>query len=324
MFVLLMLAPYGWAQEQSEHERILRDAGRIIAYEYAEKDTRVYLCPQHGGLQLWDVGKEELIKDLKPDSPAPMRSPQLTKDGRRLFALSGIMLTCLDLKKNEWSKQGAVSGIPKKRLPSGSPQSALVLEPRGRWMFLGGIGGRVVQIDPKDTSLRPKVTARLQSDLILTMAADPSMKKIAVGADNQRIRIMLTSSMKWKAEMEGHEGAVNSLAFDSKGKLLASGSSDRTVRLWSPNSGKMKAKLEGHEDAVTAVIFQPKGNLLISGDASGKVKVWNWKEEALVMDLDLSIGKRVEEFSFSKDGKRLTAAGIGDGLVVWDMDVLLD
>lgn len=68
---------------------------------------------------------------------------------------------------------------------------------------------------------------------------------LAVGTEAHEIRVMDASSMKWEAELEGHEEAITCLAFDPKGKVLTSTAADRTVRIWSPSKAKVLHVLSG-------------------------------------------------------------------------------
>ena len=319
-YLVLGNCPEG--RSQPETERLLAGSGRIVAVSFTAKGKEVYLCPESKGLEHWEVESAKKLRSVGEDAPWPFRSPQLTEDGEYLFVTCGDALYPFEPKE---LVRGNAPGLAGRGLrlgkTAGEPPSAFVLDPKGRFVILGGHKGNMSRFDPKAKPFMANMTSKLDAGEIHAMAMDRSAKSIVVGGDNGRIRTMTTNNMKWNKELEGHQQAVLSLCYDSKGKYVASSSADHTVRVWLSSSGKQKAMLEGHDAPVTAVIFHPDGKHVISGDATGAIKVWEWGKEELTRDLELPEDSDggVEQLVVSPDRKSLFVAGCGHGLLLWDL-----
>jgi WD40 repeat protein len=81
--------------------------------------------------------------------------------------------------------------------------------------------------------------------------------------------------------LNGHDGAVNSLSFSPDGKLLVSGSSDRSLKLWELNGGLCIHTFYGCSAEVQSVVFSPDGKLVFSGGFDQRISAWYLENKTL-------------------------------------------
>ena len=121
---------------------------------------------------------------------------------------------------------------------------------------------------------------------------------------------------QFKATLEGHTDAVQSVAFSPDGQMLASGSWDSTIRLWNPNTAQQKNLLIGHTNIVS-VAFSPDGQTLVSGSWDRSIRLWQTHTGKLKRTLPTQKGS-VASVTFSPDGSTLASAGAYQTILLWD------
>jgi WD40 repeat protein len=111
--------------------------------------------------------------------------------------------------------------------------------------------------------------------------------------------------------LKGHRRPVQSVAFSPDGKQLASGSGDRTIRLWDLATGTTRQTWKGHDVMRNKVAFSPDGRWL-AAIHNHQIRVYDLRsgEEAQVLGENVPSGS-AEALTFSPDGKRLVAGGVG-------------
>jgi len=119
-----------------------------------------------------------------------------------------------------------------------------------------------------------------------TCAWSPDGRRLALGGDDRRLRVLdRDGRVKWSGA-EAHATYLCSLAYapetaftalddDARPGLLASGG-DAIIRLWAAETGGEPRRLEGHQGYVWSLAFTegPDGLLLASGSADGTIQLW--------------------------------------------------
>jgi WD40 repeat protein/transcriptional regulator with XRE-family HTH domain len=103
---------------------------------------------------------------------------------------------------------------------------------------------------------------------------------------------------------------VNGVAFSPDGTQLAAASSDGKVWIWDAAAGRLRAQLP-HPAPVTAVSWHG-ADALFTSCADGDVRRWSLPAPTLGMT------GSVYSVSFSRDGRRLSAATTGEAMM-WDV-----
>jgi WD40 repeat protein len=189
-------------------------------------------------------------------------------DGRALAALGRSGAVVL------WD---ATTGKERGRLPGQDTRRRwLCFSPDPRTLAIG-VGGAVELWDPEKRTLRATLGGRSDPPL-LCGAYSAAGDWLAVGTEDQKVRVWDVRQGGEAATLPGHLDAVAAVAFSPDGRTLASGSHDRTVRLWNVATWQEVLSLHGHEGKVTALAFRPDGTALASGGevevGGGQVLIW--------------------------------------------------
>ncbi|UAW63851.1 NACHT domain-containing protein [Mycoavidus sp. HKI] len=150
-------------------------------------------------------------------------------------------------------------------------------------------------------------------------AYSPDGKSCAVGLENGKVSVYMTSNWEKMHTLEGHRGGVNSVVYSPSGTQIASGSWDHTVRLWDAESGVLGHTLEGHTWLVTSVVYSPSGLQIASGSNDKTVRLWDAQSGTLKHTLEghTSI---VNSVVYSPSGLQI-ASGSNDKTVrLWDAE----
>lgn len=97
-------------------------------------------------------------------------------------------------------------------------------------------------------------------------------------ASTFKMHSSLLRRLSLQAELQGHQGCVNTIAWNSKGSLLLSGSDDQRINIWGYGSQKLLQSIDtGHSANIFCTKFVPETSdeLVVSGAADAEVRLFN-------------------------------------------------
>jgi len=221
------------------------------------------------------------------------------------------------------------------------PLMSCLIDPTGRWCFVGGRGRKIYVTDINTGSTEARddheswvvVSARWSTaDVPVVSPASelsPSPPPLPEPRAQDRPAVSTTEaqslvvtgdlvgrligwdtlgeqpSVRWSVET-GH-GTLRTVAISHDGKLVATGGGDGKVRLWSSIDGALVRELAGHACPVFSSAFHPDGTHLLTGDR-GDQKIKQW---------DYNVGTELREFEASdlsnyKGGTDINYGGVRD------------
>nr|WP_197023645.1 TIR domain-containing protein [Rhodococcus sp. UNC363MFTsu5.1] len=176
--------------------------------------------------------------------------------------------------------------------------------------------------DPGTGQLDSEPVSNLVGGTVLSMAFSPDGRWLALGSEDNSIRLADLSTPGYTLvgeAMAGHQGAVQSLAFSPDSGQVASGSADGTVRLWdAQRRTPTGSPMAGHEAPVTSVAFSPDGRRIVSGDLAGTIRVWDVATGRPAGKPLVGHKGSVTSVAFSSDGGRILSASADTTIRIWD------
>lgn len=191
------------------------------------------------------------------------------------------------------------------------PTARAFAEDLGRWA------------EDKAVVISPPPPAPRRSSAVWFPAAAMVAAAVVIAAIVQFQRPPAPASVKLtgRAELTGHEGAINGVAFSPDGRFLAAGSADSTISLWDVSKGERIAELKGHEGKVEGVAFSPDGKTLATvgelTNAPGEVFLWDVPSRRKRLSLAGHTGP-VNAAAFSRDGSRLATGSQDKTIRLWN------
>jgi hypothetical protein len=221
------------------------------------------------------------------------------------------------------TKGGDAVGKP---LPCTGRVTALVFDPRGRWLAVahGEAGtGSVVRLVPlAPTAGRPVVELKGHRDAVYAMTFAPDGKTLATAGYDRVIHLWDTADEpkpEPRLTLKDHSDAIYGLSFHPDGKLLASAGADRAVKVWDVATGKRLYTLGDPTDWVYAVAWAPDGNHLAAAGVDRSVRVWAADAAGgKLVGTAFAHEKPVWRLAYSRDGRTICTAGEDLRVKLWD------
>lgn len=228
--------------------------GEVRDLAISADGSRVLVGGAGGFLQLWDIARGELVRDLK-GAAASLQAVALTPDGR--LALAGGR----EQKVFVWDLE---SGRLVHELSGHKAMiRSLTTSPDGKTALSGGFD-RTVRLWDLASG---KELRRFPTDGWVVAAAYSPDGKLALAATNADDNDFPVSPMYlWNLETgeqirrtEAHRFGMTGATFSPDGRQILTCGYDRTVRLWDADTGSELERLAGHGDWVWSVAYSPDG-----------------------------------------------------------------
>lgn len=111
-----------------------------------------------------------------------------------------------------------------------------------------------------------------------------------------------------------------SIVFSQKGELIAIRDHDGLIYIVNSISGENLAQLDmKHKSHYDDFEFTPDEKNIVAGIWGGDIEIWDWRNNQLIKELNGTFGTSVEDFSFDRDGKLLTASG-DRSIKIWNIE----
>lgn len=278
------------------------------------------------GARLWRIKDGKELKSFRPSSA--IRSLCFDPEGKWLATASDDGTALIwDVAKRA-SAQKLVGG-------HSGPIRDLAFSTDGQSVFTSGADGRIVVWDVAKGSQITSGPISQPTVVGNTLRISSDGNAMAVGCDDNSIRLFDSKTLRQTKKLVGHGAAVNTVSFSSDGKWIVSGSQDKTIRVWSLASGKEIAKLLGHSAPLSSVVFSSDGLRVLSASQDTTVRLWDigrlTQSRSKTKQLDsgesnsslgevLSLEYHSSETTvaeFSPDGRTILTAGVDDIAVLW-------
>lgn len=235
---------------------------------------------------------------------AAASTPAVTPDGKRLFT-SGPDRTII-----EWD---AETGQELNRFDSQNADGCyfLGMDPTGQYLFSAYGSDGVIH----DLSTRTRV-ARETSDIFRGAFAPDGQNVIVQFTGMPELQICKTVEQATDLTLVGHEYGMKSGFLSSDETKFFSASLDGTVRKWDLRDG-LELEVREVQRAVYASARSADGRYYATGGPDG-VKLWDASTNAAVKEWTKEDVGVIYWIDFSQEGHRLTAAGKGGTVWVWE------
>lgn len=112
----------------------------------------------------------------------------------------------------------------------------------------------------------------------VSMAAAPTGTRIALGMEDNSIRIVDAATRQTVKVLQGHTRPIQAIAWSHDGTKIASGDERAKIYLWSTKTWEKIGEISGHTRPIQYLDFNSASNQLVSTGQDDVVKVWDLKD----------------------------------------------
>jgi WD40 repeat protein len=172
-------------------------------------------------------------------------------------------------------------------------RAAMDCSPDGRLCVSGNPSGDAYVWNTQTHKQLCKLALGLHEDVVCSASCvcfSPDGRFVAVGTDQNIVRLCDARTGKQIATFTGHEDDIQAVTFHPSGSLLASSNFAGVIRIWLLNSfrdvndhefdetGKWRPYFQGHTARAWSLDFSPDGTRLVSASKDGTVRSWSGQE----------------------------------------------
>jgi WD40 repeat protein/DNA-binding SARP family transcriptional activator len=238
------------------------------------------------------------VRELNPHPGDSIYAVDADRDAQRVLSAGA------DGVARIWNVAG---GDPLK-LPHGGVVQAASFSPDGRRVATVGDSGVLRLWDAG--SGRGSKPIKISDQVLVSMRFSGNGRRIAIGALDGTIHVLVVRSRAVLAQLKGHQGFAHLDFVPPRDLLVSVGEEDGTLRTWIPSPTKVSSR------AGRIPRFRRDGGLVVSGDDHGPVHLWNpqtGEERELTGQTDVSYPQ------FSPDGTQIVSASHDGSVRLWDV-----
>jgi WD40 repeat protein len=309
---------------------------------FDREGKRLAVARDEGGIELWDVASQEVVRRLPGDSFADNAVSFGTEKEPRWVISAGLSgtthvidvrtrgaIATFELDANAQSAAMSPDGAhvvvayvdgPAHIWDVSTEKPVLSLPADGAWSAAySGDGKRVLTADDdaarvwdaETGTLLAKLSAQSSSLGIISAAFSRDGERVATGGVNGNVVVWDVAAEREVAILKGHTDEVESVAFSRDGNFVASGSEDGSARVWEVEKARRYTRIGANGDHFGG--FSWDGKLALAQSSDGTLSAWPVTRKP--SPTSVPAGK-ADGWSFSPDGTRV-ALWRENGIEIW-------
>ena len=255
--------------------------------------------------QIWDVEKNELLRELEAEEEDHCSAMAYSADGTRLAGAGEAVYL--------WDAAGALL----RTFPGGGRRARLRLSPDGKRLAVGKDGGAVQVWDAETGELAGTLKGGRGRLLSLLYSVDGSQLLTAYSEGPVQVWSAEAGSPLWTIHPSGR--GFSAAEYSPDGSQLLVAWSNGSVWCWNVKTGELLRELEGA--GFMSASYSPDGRRIVSASINGVVQVWDAATGSFLREIDrFHQNNSVFEGAISPDGRFAASTIGGGGIQVWSVE----
>jgi RNA polymerase sigma factor (sigma-70 family) len=253
--------------------------GKISGLALSPDGTMLALGTTAPSVQLWDVARGTLLRDIAGEKDSAVHALAFAPDGQTLAWGGSGRIVLTDVA----SGQEVGRLVTEKEVAS-----SLAFAPDGKTLVSDAPDCKVRVWDVPSRKQRLELDGRMWVGTAVALAPDGAT--VAQGTTYSAIRLWdLATGRERFTDFAGHDGRITAVAFSPDGHLLVSGDANQQVRLWDAATGEPR-----HTFPVAGgtLAFSPDGRRFASAPGDEPLR-WDQPADETVRVWDVATGKEL-------------------------------
>jgi WD40 repeat protein len=280
--------------------------GSVFTIAFHPTKPELISGDSNGQITCWDLQSGEQIRAWKAHSDW-IRALAYGPNGDFIVSASD------DRRVKIWDSE---TRTPLKKLKGHESEvHSLALHSQGQLIASSSRDGTVLVWDRISGEIRHRYTQLMG---IRSVVFHPTQPILAMGGDDQIIRLADLATDKIIMTLEGHSHPIQSLAFSPDGRILASCAWRDRVRLWDVATGQLQTTFSGELGDLRSLSFSADGRYLAGGGDNRQSQVWDVTTRESIGILK-SHAQAIQAVAFSPNGNTLATGSEDKTIQLWDI-----